>query len=1117
MTQLIGSGGGGSVKGGGNTKARTPKEQRDGLNSTAYAKVIDLLCEGEIEGFPSAREYTQGTDDYNRALLKDIYFNNTPILAPDADATDPSDSDYNFQGVSVDVRYGTQSQSIIDGFSEILEEIPVGSTIEKDLPATRTVVDPNVDAVRIIITLPALQEFEDDGDIGGTTVRIQVDAQYAGGGYYTVIDDTFSGRTADQYQRDYRYTFTSSARPVDIRVIRLTEDSNTAKLQDLVVWTSYTEIVTARLNYPNTALIALRVDAEQFSSIPERAFRIRGRKVAIPSNGTVDADNGRITYSGIWDGNFQNAKWTTDPAWCLYNLLINRRYGAGDFLNTGNLDKFSFYAASQYCGELVPSGFGYDEPRFGLNAIIQTEDDAYNVINQLCSVFRAMPYWASGSLTISQDRPSTPAYLFNPTNVLDGFAYSSSDLKTRPTIASVSYFDMEARDKAIEVVEDVAGITAYGIIRTQVDAFGCTSRGQARRVGEWLLYTNRYESEVVQFTASIEAGVVVRPGQQIRISDPTRAGQRMGGRITAATTTAVTVDGAPPTFTAGAQLMAVLPGGTVETVNVNSISGAVINCNAFSTAPAKNSVWVYQQPGLLTSSWRVIGLREVDACKYEITALAQNGSKYAYIERDVPLQQRDITNLDERPASPAGLSASEVLYNAGSRAAVKLVVTWRVVAGIRQYRIRWRVGAGNWEVATVARQDYEILDAVNGTYDVEVSAVSSTYNISPPSTLVYAVQGKVRRPRDIAGFTVTPIDEKSATLSWLPISDIDVRVGGKVIIRHQPVLTGALWGRGQELVPSAAGSQTQKVVPLVSGTYMVKAEDDTGNRSVNAALFIVNRPVLDNSLVVASSSDSTALRPWPGNGTYMHYDSSLGGVVLSGGRLIDAVTDVDSMSIWDNAGEGILPAVQYAGAGEYICEQTIDLGAKYAINIVRDLDVEGFEFTGLWDAKSDLIDLWSEIDGSNVERVGCTTLVRSTNDDPGGSPTWTAWSEFVNAAIIGRALQFKVQTFSDATGESIVVKKFDVAASVAKRSESLGPFTTVLDGDGEISYTSSFANAFYAVPSINVSQQSAVLAGFYPAITATSSDVKVAFTTGAGAFSGTTYTLTATGFGRRIP
>ena len=480
---IIGAGGGGGVKGGGTTKPRRPSEAKDSLNSTAYAKVIDLLCEGEIEGFPSARAYARDSAKYNTALLKDVYFNNTPVLNPKADPTSPDDSDFNFQDVTVIPRYGTQTQSVIPGFDEILQEIQVGVTIENGLPATRTIVDPNVDSVRIVLTIPQLQKLKDNGDIDGSNVAIAIDVQYNGGGFTTVVEDTFKGRTTDQYQRDYRITLTNTAKPVDIRIRRLTSNSTTAKEVNAVIWTSYSEIVQARLNYPNSALVALRVDAEQFSSIPSRSYRIRGRKVQIPSNGTVDPTNGRITYSGIWNGTFAAAQWTTDPAWCLWDLLVNSRFGCGNFLNASTLDRWAFYAASQYCAELVPNGFGGSEPRFSINAVIQTEGEAFDVINQLCSVFRAMAYWSSGSMTISQDRPTTPSYAFNATNVVDGFNYTGSDLKTRPTLVSVKYFDMEARAEAYELVEDPAGIAAYGIVKTEISAFGCTSRGQAQRVG----------------------------------------------------------------------------------------------------------------------------------------------------------------------------------------------------------------------------------------------------------------------------------------------------------------------------------------------------------------------------------------------------------------------------------------------------------------------------------------------------------------------------------------------------------------------------------------------------------------------------------------------------------
>ena len=1103
---IIGAGGGGSVKGGGTTKTRRPSEAKDSLDSTAYAKVIDLLCEGEIEGFPSARDYSRDTDNYNTALLKDVFFNNTPVLNPAANPTNPSSSDFNFQDVIVIPRYGTQTQSVVPGFAEILEEIQVGVSIEKNLPATRTIVDPNVDSIRIVLTIPQLQKLEDNGDVNGSNVEIAVDVQYNGGGFTTVVRDTFRGRTADQYQRDYRITLANSARPADIRVRRLTDDSNSSKVVNGVIWTSYTEIVESRLNYPNSALVALRVDAEQFSSIPTRAYRIRGRKVQIPSNGTVDSNSGRITYSGVWNGTFASARWTTDPAWCLWDLLVNSRFGSGDFLDPASLDPWSFYAASQYCSELVPDGFGGTEPRFSLNCVIQTENEAYDVINQLCAVFRAMPYWSSGSLTITQDRPTDPSYLFNSTNVVDGFTYSSSDLKTRPTVASVKYFDMDARTDAYEMVEDSTAIAAYGIVKTEINAFGCTSRGQAKRLGEWLLYTSRFESEVVNFTASIEAGVVVRPGSQIRISDQTRAGQRMGGRILDATTTTLTVD-QPPVFAAGAQVLAILPNGTLETRNVSAVSGNVITCSAFSAAPAKNSVWVYQQPGLLTSNWRVLTVREVEMCRYEITAISQNGSKYAFIERDAPLQFRDITQLDVRPASPSDLQATEVIYDATGRAAVKIVVTWRGVPGIRQYKIRWREEDGNWSVATIARLDYEILDVSNSRYEIEVSAASSTYNISPPSTLSITVAGKSARPSDIVSLTIVPIDGKTALLSWLPVNDLDVKIGGRIIIKHTSALVDAKWGAGQEIVASASGNQSQKVVPLLNGTYMVKAEDDSGNRSVTAALAVVNRPTLDNQLRVATYRESERLIPFPGNTVSMQYDSTLEGLVLSGGTLIDSIASIDALSSVD---EGI----QYSPVGEYVCERTFDLGAVYDVDIERLLETLGIEINNTWDSRTDLIDSWSEVDGTNVERVGCSAYVRTTNDDPTGSPTWAPWSEFVNATIVGRGLQFKLVAYSDSTSETVVVKRFDVFVNMRRRMEVFEE-RRYNPADGFVE-TLTFDNPFYLPPTISVSLVSSVSAGIYPSPVATTDDVSIKFWNGATAYQDATYTLTATGFGRRI-
>jgi predicted phage tail protein len=595
MTEIIrGAGGGG---GGGDVQVnntvvvnstaisqRTPTVRADSLASKQYATFIDLLSEGEIEGFPSAKDYTQGTASYNNAALKDIFLDGTSIVRQGANPTKLQATDYNYQNVTLYPRYGTQNQAAVNQAIENEQTTGVGlivrngsndyadfntgtlytndyksitvasgitnlntlnvtmtfawqgdlggalfatlyvyrsdgtllksgqntnafGTISLSLTGrstsesfyirvkgstsagtpppvrertmagtvtwsytnptttsqtvTRTITNSDVDAARVTITVPRLELFTAFGDILGTSVSLSIQVQYNGGGFNTVKNDTISGRTADSYQKDYLINLTGEF-PVDLRVIRNTTDSQSGSLLNDFYWTGYTEIIYEKLSYPNSALIGMRLDAEQFNSIPRRTYRIRGIKVAIPSNGTVDSTNGRITYSGVWDGTFAAATLTTDPAWILWDLLTSTRYGFGDHVEASQLDKFAFYSASQYASALVPDGFGGQEPRFSCNCIIQNQDEAYTLINELCSVMRVMPYWATGTLTISQDKPTDTSYLFTLANVTEeGFTYSGSSIKTRHTVAVVSYFDMEAQELAYEVIEDRDGISKY--------------------------------------------------------------------------------------------------------------------------------------------------------------------------------------------------------------------------------------------------------------------------------------------------------------------------------------------------------------------------------------------------------------------------------------------------------------------------------------------------------------------------------------------------------------------------------------------------------------------------------------------------------------------------------
>jgi predicted phage tail protein len=832
MTELIrgAGGGGGGGKDGGGGSGRTPSEAADSLNSSQYANLIDLISEGEIEGLKDGH--------------KSIFISNTPLQN--------ADNSYNFQNVTVYTRNGTQAQSYIPIAAEVEDETPVGVTVQQATPVVRSITDTNVNAARITITVPQLQRFTDEGDVVGASIQLQIAVQYNGGGYTTVINDTIEGRTGDQYQRDYLVNLTG-AFPVDIRVTRVTADSGSAKLIDAFSWSSYTEIVYAKLRYPNSALVGLRVDAEQFNSIPQRSYLVRGIKVRIPSNATVDSATGRLIYAGVWSGTFGAAQWCSDPAWILWDLLTSTRYGFGDHIQTAQLDKWAFYAASQYASELVPDGFGGTEPRFSCNVNIQTAEEAFKLINDMCSVFRAMPYWSTGSLTVSQDKPSDPAYLFTLANVSEeGFSYSGGSLKTRPNVAVVSYMDLGLRDMAYEVVEDQAAIAKYGVNRTEISAFACTSRGQASRIGEWLLYSEQYESEVITFTVSVDAGVLVRPGQVIAVADPMRAGTRRGGRISAATTTTITVDDATGLPTAGGTVSVILANGSVEKRVMTSRTGTVLSVDpAFSAAANVNSIWIYESSEIETSTWRVLTVQEQDQAQYAITALAYNASKYAYIERGAELQQRDVTNLNELPAAPTNLVLSEALYEYQGQVRAKVLAEWRPVVGVNQYQVRWRKDSGNWSTTTTDGPDYEVLDITPGTFEFEVYSISAALKLSTTKlTGSITALGKTAPPSDVVNLNFTTDKDLGVLLEWDAIPDID--------LDQYEIRRGTNWSSATLVTQVKA--TTYKLGSLDDGTYtyLVKAIDTSGVYSTNAASIAVTVSGA-NATTISSAIEGTDL------------------------------------------------------------------------------------------------------------------------------------------------------------------------------------------------------------------------------------------------------------------
>ena len=1067
-----GGGGGGKSGRGGGGSANVAK---DDLESTQVARIIDLLGEGEIEGFPSASQYTRGTTTYDVAALKDVFFDNTQVLRDGADPTNVQASDYNFD-VTTDAayqfRYGTQDQTVVSGLGTLNQTtVQVGVKVVKDTPVTRTITDTDVTEFRVTVGTPALQIFKKGGDVDGAVIEYDIEVSYAGGAFASVDGPhKIKGRTNDLFQTKHNYEVNGGF-PIAIRVKRISDDAAPSGEEDDTeqsdfFWYDYTEKVNYRTRFPNSALFALKINAQQFAQIPRRAYRIRGLKVQIPHNGAVQSD-GRIVYSGTFNGSLGAAVWTSDPVWCLYDLLVNKRYGLGNHVEAADLDVYSFYAASQYCNEQVDDLNGGVEPRFSCNVVIQTRQDAYKLISQMCSVFRAMPFWEAGTLAFSQDRPEDYLYVFNQTNVTEaGFTYSGSSRKTRYTCVSVKWFDNDVRDYQYELVEDNKGIEKFGYVKTSIDAFACTSQGQARRLGEWLLYTNSEETEVVSFDTDLAAGITVRPGDRIKIGDPVRAGQSVSGRCVAgSTTTSIKLSQsdtdlfgglAPSSFT----INVVLPDGSLGISAGSTIVGNTVTPgSALSLAPTAGAPFSIGFTGLNLSTWRVVSVAENSEGTYTITASAYNDNKYAHIERNQILERRDVSNLNDPPEAPTNLQCSEILYESAGSVLQKLIINWQSSVRAASYEVGVSVNNGNFKREITRTVDLEVLNSKVGTYQIEVVGIGTTGKRSQPAVLTFTAVGKTAPPANIASLNISPVDAHTAELYWPQSTDLDVRVGGTVEIRHTPHTdANAVWGRAQDIVPAVNGSSTRKLVPLKEGTYLIRAKDSLGNYAAPAGIpsVVVDLPEPQDLELVQTYTEQPS---FGGTFTNMFFSSDENGIALSSTGQIDDITDFDAVTSLDFLGNT-------ASSGEYQFASTLDLGAKYDVELLSVLQIRAFQPTDTWDDRTELIDTWNDIDADDLSDTDVQLFVRSSNDDPSGSPTYGTWEPFVNNTARGRAFQFKAVATSSNVAQNPLIEQLGVKVRLQRRTEQQRNITS-----GAGAKTITFPSAFRSVPSIGITAQ----------------------------------------------
>ena len=1087
-----------------NQRIKDPKLPKDQLGSVQRQTIIHVLGEGEISGFPSATG-NRGTNEYNRTALRDVFLNGTQVLQQDKSGEE--EDHFNFTDVDFEPRFGQANQTFINGITDIETENTVGVAVTNGSPVSRSITNTNIDAVRVTIGFTALQRLEDNGDINGASVKIRIQIIQNDGTTTTPIEDTITGKTSSAYFRDYKIeVLGGSSFPITVKVIRDTADAPDNQLQNGTVFQSFTEIVDKRNAYPNTAIAAIRVDAEQFPQSPKTMFRIRGKEIKIPHNSTVRSD-GSLSFSGVFNGTLKDTReYCNCPAWVLYDLLTNERFGLGKHITESQLDKFAFYSQSVYNNELISDNQGGLEPRFSCNAVIQNQNDAYNIIGELCSVMRVQPYYEAGSITITGDRPTDPSYLFNLSNVLpDGFSYTNTSKRIKFTVINVQYFDMDTQEFDYETVEDTDLQNKYGFVVKNIKAFAATSRGMAHRLGKWFLYTQANEGEVVTFTTTLEAGSLVRVGAVIKIADPVRSGQRKGGRISSATLTQVVVDDASAATNLDATnnplLSVILPDGQFETRTVQSITGATITVSSsFSSIPNANSVWVLENDTVQTQLFRVVGVTEVANLTYQITAVFHNTGKYSFVEDGTTLPTRSITTLNDLKEPPSNLAAEEKIVVINNRAVSKLFITWQPVKGVTQYQVQYRVNNGNFTNVKVSRTDFEILNTVLGTYEIRVFSYNPLKIASnQPSILTVNTVGKTAPPENVQNLRIEPLSPKLIRLRWDVSTSADVIHGGFCRIRHSPKTDGSGTFQNSTDIDKLAGNSTQITVPYVEGEYLVRFQDDTGNVSTSSASIIIDLPDSLGALTAQTRREDSDSPKFQGAKTNVVLDNSTNSL-----KLTDPTANL---------------------TGEYAFNEVLDLGGVFSLDLKRHIQTEGFYTGTLFDSRTALIDTWTDFDGAQATDVNCEMLVAITQDNPSsGSPTFTAFQTFVNGTYKGRGFKFKAILTSSDPAQNIKVSELGYTATFQRRTEQSA--TAIASGSGvkNVSFSSPFftgtsqlLGANSNLPSIGITPTDNMASGDYFQITNISATgFSVHFKDSSNSSINRNFNFSAVGFGKGV-
>ncbi|EIK2448073.1 host specificity protein J [Salmonella enterica] len=727
-----------TIKGrkGGSSSSRTPTEQPDDLQSVAKAKILVALGEGEFAG---------------QLTGKDIYL--------DATALENADGSQNFSGVVWEFRSGTQAQNYIQGIPGTENEINVGSEVSSATAWTRTFTNSQLSAVRLRLKWPSLFKQEDNGDLVGYSVNYAIDLQTDGGTWLTVLNTSVTGKTTSGYERSHRIDLPQAGSTWTIRLRKITADANSAKIGDKMTLQSFTEVIDAKLRYPNTALLYIEFDSSQFNgSIPQISCEPKMRVIRVPDN----YDPETRTYSGTWQGAFKWA-WTDNPAWIFYDLVITDRFGLGNRLSAANIDKWTLYQVSQYCDQPVPDGKGGSgtEPRYTCNVYVQDRNDAYTVLRDFAAIFRGMTYWGGDQIVALADMPRDVDYAYTRANVIDGrFTYSSSTSKTRYTTALVSWSDPgNAYADAMEPVFEQPLVARYGFNQLEMTAIGCTRQSEANRKGRWGILTNN-KDRVVSFDVGLD-GNIPQPGYIIAVSDELLSGKVMGGRISAVNGRVIKLDRVADAA-AGDRLILNLPSGASQSRTIQAVNGeSVTVTTAYSETPQAEAVWVVESDELYAQQYRVVSVSDNNDGTFSIAGAWHDPDKYARIDTGAIIDQRPVSVIPPGNQSPpANIVISSFSVVQQNISVETMRVSWDQAQNAIAYEAQWRRNDGNWvNVPRSSTTSFDVSGIYAGRYLVRVRAInaseiSSGWGYSEEKTLT----GKVGNPPKPVGFATTPIN-----------------------------------------------------------------------------------------------------------------------------------------------------------------------------------------------------------------------------------------------------------------------------------------------------------------------------------------------------------------------